>query len=371
MKKILLFLLATMSAIAATVISGTLVLPQNAASSGTLILSAPTGVSLLPRCGGQGGGAFSAGDVRIAVTAGVLQSSPTITGNDCLSPGNTQYMVRYADANGNLYNASWYIFGATFNVGTQVFVQPPRSWTVVSALPVSCSVGDGIFLTTAMAGQNWYMCTALDTWTQEGGGGASPAGSAGCVQLYATSLTFGCDTLLNWQAAPPGGGNEGGSLIIGSVAAKNAIPAIASLGGINVLGDEDTSTYNLLYINMVGGPASDFTYPVHQFFSFDGTLAAKTALSTGERIGGTVYNGYDGTGFTSGITTQVEVNGSVTTGNVPMDWVVYGGPNSNTEVFRLKGAVTGSASAAICWKTTTTLSYCESVVGAGGTCTCH
>ncbi len=206
-----------------------------------------------------------------------------------------------------------------------------------------------------------------------GGGGISacPGGAAGNVVLYGTSSTTVCDLLLNWQAAPPGGGNEGGSLIIGSVAAKNAIPAIASLGGINVLGDEDTSTYNLLYINMVGGPASDFTYPVHQFFSFDGTLAAKTALSTGERIGGTVYNGYDGTGFTSGITTQVEVNGSVTTGNVPMDWVVYGGPNSNTEVFRLKGAVTGSVSAAICWKTTTTLSYCESVVGAGGTCTCH
>jgi len=35
------------------------------------------------------------------------------------------------------------------------------------------------------------------------------------------------------------------------------------------------------------------------------------------------------------------------------------------------GAAVGSANAAICWKTTTTLSYCTSVVGAGGTCTCH
>ena len=40
-----------------------------------------------------------------------------------------------------------------------------------TALPASCSVGQAFFKTDAAAGQNIYLCTAANTWTQVQGGG--------------------------------------------------------------------------------------------------------------------------------------------------------------------------------------------------------
>ena len=40
-----------------------------------------------------------------------------------------------------------------------------------TALPASCSVGQAFFKTDATAGQNIYLCTAANTWTQVQGGG--------------------------------------------------------------------------------------------------------------------------------------------------------------------------------------------------------
>ena len=45
---------------------------------------------------------------------------------------------------------------------------PMKSGT---ALPVACSVGQAFFKTDAAAGQNIYLCTATNTWTQVQGGG--------------------------------------------------------------------------------------------------------------------------------------------------------------------------------------------------------
>ena len=45
---------------------------------------------------------------------------------------------------------------------------PMKSGT---ALPASCSVGQAFFKTDATAGQNIYLCTATNTWTQVQGGG--------------------------------------------------------------------------------------------------------------------------------------------------------------------------------------------------------
>lgn len=196
--KTIMALLFAVNTFAATQITGTLVLPANATANGTLRLSVPTGVSLLTSCGGSGGGSYSAGDTVITVTGGVLALSPTIPGNDCFNPPQSRYNITYADSNGNLWSNTWYISGTSFDVGTQVFIQSPRTWTIVSALPTSCAVGDGVFLTTASAGSNWKMCTAPNVWTGQGGGGdGSPCagGSAGTVQLYGTSMTFACSDL--------------------------------------------------------------------------------------------------------------------------------------------------------------------------------
>lgn len=43
-----------------------------------------------------------------------------------------------------------------------------------TALPASCTTGQAFFKTDAAAGQNIYLCTAADTWTQvQGGGGGT------------------------------------------------------------------------------------------------------------------------------------------------------------------------------------------------------
>ncbi len=51
----------------------------------------------------------------------------------------------------------------------------PKSGTAAS-IPGTCTVGDIYFANDATAGQNFYYCTALNTWTQQlnsGGGGSS------------------------------------------------------------------------------------------------------------------------------------------------------------------------------------------------------
>jgi len=48
-----------------------------------------------------------------------------------------------------------------------------------TTLPATCSVGQSFFKTDATAGQNIYLCTATNTWTQVQGGGGG--GSSACV----------------------------------------------------------------------------------------------------------------------------------------------------------------------------------------------
>src|SRR5271165_3658588 len=41
------------------------------------------------------------------------------------------------------------------------------------SLPVACGVGEAFFLTTAQPGSNWFLCTATNIWSLQGGGGGS------------------------------------------------------------------------------------------------------------------------------------------------------------------------------------------------------
>jgi hypothetical protein len=71
--------------------------------------------------------------------------------------------------------------------GTYVYVGP------LSGIPATCTVSQLSFITDAAAGQNVYLCTTTNTWTQQsgGGGGGNPAGNVGDLQTKATSTTFG------------------------------------------------------------------------------------------------------------------------------------------------------------------------------------
>lgn len=57
--------------------------------------------------------------------------------------------------------------------------------TVSSSLPGSCTIGQFDFLNTATAGQNIYLCTSTNTWTQVVGTG----GSGGSVATSISALT--------------------------------------------------------------------------------------------------------------------------------------------------------------------------------------
>ncbi len=63
-----------------------------------------------------------------------------------------------------------------------------------TALPVSCSVGEMFYLTSASAGTNVYGCTSANSWTLETGTGAQNASQLSdltVIRTSATTLTIG------------------------------------------------------------------------------------------------------------------------------------------------------------------------------------
>jgi len=73
----------------------------------------------------------------------------------------------------------------TYTTGTQDFggaahTLPARRGTIAQ-LPSTCAAGEEYFAMDAAAGQNKYLCTAANTWTQQGTG-ATPGGVAGSIQ---------------------------------------------------------------------------------------------------------------------------------------------------------------------------------------------
>lgn len=63
-----------------------------------------------------------------------------------------------------------------------------RPMSVGAILPATCVVGQLFFDTGAAAGQNIYGCTAINTWTVQGGGSSKPA--VGAASFSSSSLTF-------------------------------------------------------------------------------------------------------------------------------------------------------------------------------------
>jgi hypothetical protein len=66
----------------------------------------------------------------------------------------------------------------TWDASGAVSTRPAKAGTT---LPAACIVGEQFFRTDAAAGQNLYLCTATNTWTQSsgGGGGSSLPGMTG------------------------------------------------------------------------------------------------------------------------------------------------------------------------------------------------
>ncbi len=72
--------------------------------------------------------------------------------------------------------------------------------SVVTTLPATCGVGQVAFLSTATAGQNLYLCAALNTWTQVVGNGSGGGGGSSTKSLVSTTsntITMAAGTILS------------------------------------------------------------------------------------------------------------------------------------------------------------------------------
>ncbi len=125
--------------------------------------------------------------------------------------------------------------------GQGIYLGPARKMRSGTAPPANCNIGDIFFDTDATAGQNFYGCTALNTWTAQGGGGTVVAsGTTGQVVVFTGSATAGGSTsltatnglqvnsTLGSEQAPAltsgnwtGGGSGGWASITGGVLQKN------------------------------------------------------------------------------------------------------------------------------------------------------
>lgn len=103
-----------------TSLTGTLNL-FGVSGTGTLYLTPPNPNQLLNSVGGPG--SISPATIAIAVLDGELTDPPLIFGNDMLLPQNSTYAIKYVADDGSVLIGTWYIFGATFDIGSQVLGQ--------------------------------------------------------------------------------------------------------------------------------------------------------------------------------------------------------------------------------------------------------
>lgn len=61
--------------------------------------------------------------------------------------------------------------------GPTLYQWQPIGYYVGPTLPSTCAIGQTAFITSATPGSNVYGCTALNTWTQQGGSGGGGGGA--------------------------------------------------------------------------------------------------------------------------------------------------------------------------------------------------
>lgn len=165
----------------------------------------------------------------------------------------------------------------TFSTGTQDFsavtVFRPKFGTVAS-LPGTCTVGDIYEATNATAGQNWYFCTATNTWTQQlntgGSAGAwsaitNPSGNlalsmAGNTSIFSTTTAL--SELFGWEntTAAVVGTSQGSPipLVCGTGFHSSAsVKVCAGWGLLPGNGNDAAITVNHLVTTTSTGPITD------------------------------------------------------------------------------------------------------------------
>jgi hypothetical protein len=206
--------------------------------------------------------------------------------------------------------------------GTQDFTSAShlvaKNGTAVSK-PASCTVGEVYFATDATPGQNWYFCTAANTWSQQVAGGSGGAATSlvdgaannaltvsqgsGTIVNYLTVAnaptatspqlqSSGGDTNINLTLAPKGTG----TVVIPSTnmaTSGSSAPPLLALGG--------STTGNSFGVMMTmnlpsGGGSAEYLRMSNngawQASLQGGSLWLNSALSTGSSSSGSIGGAY-------------------------------------------------------------------------------
>ncbi len=252
-------------------------LPLSTGVTGTLgVANGGTGVATLtgiPK--GSGTSAF------VAATAGTDYSAP---GTAETTSGNRTF-TGSLDASGASATA------------------PAKAGT---SLPGTCTVGQVYFKTDATAGQNFYFCTATNTWTQQlnsgGGAGCTVGGASGDLQKNNGSSNCAGSSI-----------NDNGTKIV--IGEPVSMGADTGARGISILATANSTgvTANLLASKDSSAPTN---YQTSGSGGCGSGIAASTATSATFELyvaPGFVYTGVADNAITAG---HVLVGGTTTPGRV-------------------------------------------------------
>ncbi|MEP6715562.1 MAG: hypothetical protein ABJC09_08295 [Terriglobia bacterium] len=282
---------------------------------------------IVPRCAGASDQCASS-DLSDAGNIALLNASQTVSGN--------KTMTGSLDAS-----------GATHTL--------PAKSGIAANKPATCGVGEVYFATDATAGQNFFFCTAANTWVQQlnGGGGSTPLiGNSGTVaaipatctvgQLYfATNATAGqnifeCAALNTWtQQLNSGAG--GASTALDNLSATNINQPLLPQSG-NALGSAAKNWSDLFlnlsgafgtgYVHFTGTPTAPRTIKVA-----DANTATVQAVDCSSTLGQVIKkidaNGLPACTLTNGYPVMTPVTNTAVTFGTPV-FVGLGGNGINT-----------------------------------------
>jgi hypothetical protein len=171
-------------------------------------------------CGGGGGGSMTwPGAAGLAVYAGSSAWGTSLTAPSGLQGVTFTSYVPSLTALGTAATATLGTSGATVpllnTANTWSALQTVTSMTgsggvvdmsgsthttpakvgVTASKPAVCAIGEMYFATDATPGQNWYYCTASNTWTQQTGGGGGSGLSGSCTWSVLEAGSCGAGSL--------------------------------------------------------------------------------------------------------------------------------------------------------------------------------
>lgn len=141
---------------------------------------------------GDDGGTGNAGSdgQSVTVTAEGSGANCTYGGQKLVGVSGTSYICNGAPGTGDVSTGGTNTYSATaVNDARSAAHTMPAKTGLASAKPGTCNVGEEYFATDSAAGQNKWLCTALNTWTQQSGGGATYTG-VNNVNVTGTTISY-------------------------------------------------------------------------------------------------------------------------------------------------------------------------------------